>query len=104
MSDDNNRMTDAVRADLNPPAEETTDGGEAGLRRPADSATKAAWVDYVVGLGADRAHVEGGSWHYRPDLDNGYDAARDGEPHPAYEQAAALTKGELVDLADRLGG
>jgi hypothetical protein len=59
------------------------------LKRPADSAAKAAWVDYCVALGADRAVIEGTSEHW------------DGN---AYAPTEALTRNELVDLAGRLGG
>lgn len=83
-------MSDEAIAKLNPPPAEVTDE-QPGVNRPADSAAKAAWVDHVVSLGADRDAVTGGSKHWD-------DEARD------YVPAASLSKDELMELADRLGG
>jgi hypothetical protein len=82
-------------------------------KRPADSASKADWVDYVVALGADRDSVTGQSRHYvgdapqwpgeldeLPDLE----AITPGSSEGAYAPAPSLTKAELIELADRTGG
>lgn len=63
----------------------------ASLRRPAKSAHRAAWVDYLVALGADRGALEGDTRHWD-------DAAG------AYVKAKKLTRRELMDLAARLSG
>jgi hypothetical protein len=64
----------------------------AGLpARPADGAAKTKWVDYVVALGADRAHVLGETAHHNADT---------GRP----EQSRALGRDELIELAGGLGG
>lgn len=71
------------------------------LRRPAVSASRAKWVDYVVGLGADRDRVGGRTKHY------GVVPHSSGVPgllEQGYAALPALTKDELIDLADRLGG
>lgn len=89
MSTDGSGLTDEAHAELNPAeADEPT---TAGVNRPADSAAKAAWVDHVVSLGVDRDAVTGGSKHWD-------DEAQD------YVPAPTLSKDELVELADRLGG
>lgn len=57
--------------------------------RPADGASVAAWVDYVVALGADRTFVTADTEHF------------DGNERVV---AAPLRRGDLIELADRLGG
>ena len=60
--------------------------------RPADSATKAVWVDYCVVLGADLS-IADDTEHWEGDKDTGQRVT-----------VKALTKAELIELADRLGG
>lgn len=93
MTSSDGGLRDSIQAELNPQDDETAGVGVEGVTpaRPADGAAKARWVDYVVALGADRAHVEGTSQYWS-------DEAND------YVQAAGLTRDELVDLADRLSG
>ena len=83
--------------------------------RPSDSAPKSAWVDYVVSLGADHSVAEdlryydphGGERLEFEDFVGGYDD----KPAEAvqvdvggYTTRKALTRAELIELADRLGG
>lgn len=97
MTTDGAGLTDEVIPELNPPPAEVTDA-EPGLHRPADSASKADWVEYVVALGADRAAVAGESEHWDPT------AVASGGTGGDYVRAPELTKAELVELADRLNG
>jgi hypothetical protein len=50
MASDDNRRADDISVELNPlpPIPD----------RPADSASKGEWVDYVVALGGDRGYAE----------------------------------------------
>lgn len=81
-------LTDEVQVHLN--GVEVTNGATLP-KRPAASASKAAWIDYAVALGADRAHItDGGSYI-------------DSETEEVTEQGG-LTKDAIVALADRLGG
>lgn len=99
---DSNGMTDGVGVELNPDAEDVDTGREIEqLARPAASAARGAWVDYVVSLGADRGHVDAGTVHYDPDLDPD---SEDPDADHYRRRAGGLTKDELVELADRLGG
>lgn len=93
MSSDGSGLWDEAVAELNPSTADAEDAEDArpGVQRPADSAAKAAWVDHVVSLGADRATVSGSSQHWD-------DEAQE------YVAAPELSKGELVELANRLGG
>ncbi|GIE35902.1 hypothetical protein Ait01nite_089470 [Actinoplanes italicus] len=59
--------------------------------RPADTAAKAVWVDYVVALGADRTFVTGATDHYD-------------EKQGAVVTEPGMTVGQLIELAGRLGG
>lgn len=65
--------------------------------RPAEGASKPAWVDYCVALGAQREDLEEETSHHvtgrgeAPDILGEY-------------VSAPYTKDELVALADRLGG
>src|SRR5215218_5507023 len=98
-TEDNDRV-DEVAVSLNgdnDPDQDHVDLPRIG-KRPADSAAKGEWVDYCVALGADR--------HYLENLTEHYDGTAyvDGVEQAVYEQHPALTKEELVDLADRLGG
>lgn len=90
MSTDSAGGKDEAVAELNP---STADAKVArpGVQRPGDSAAKATWVDHVVSLGADRAAVSGSSVHWD-------EAAQE------YVSAPELSKAELVELANRLGG
>lgn len=89
MSDDA-RITDEVAAEINP-----ADGPDYGPQaepvpgRPADRSPKEEWVDYVVALGASREMVTADTKHF--------DGAE-------YATEGGLTKPQLIDLADRLGG
>jgi hypothetical protein len=84
-------LTDEVYAELNPTGPEPDYGPQADPipARPANSAGVAAWVDYVVALGADRDFVTSDTQHFRG-----------GE----YATAPAFTRERLIALADRLGG
>lgn len=86
-------MTDEVSAELNPAGPEPDYGSqpESVPERPADGASRAKWVDYVVALGADRAFVTSDTEHH--DAATGRTVT---EP--------ALGRDELIELADRLGG
>ena len=71
MASDGNGLADEAQVTLN----DVPAGLPASVPdRPADSAPKAKWVDYVVALGADR------------------------------DAASERTRSDLADLADRLGG
>lgn len=81
-------VTDTVTVHLN--GQDVTTGPKLS-KRPADSASKGAWVDYAVDLGAERAYLtDGGDYH---------DPAT-GET----TRAGGLTKAELIALCNRLGG
>lgn len=75
--------------------------------RPADSAGKAAWVDYAVSLGADRNYLENDTEHIGSESELQI-VEVDGEPVSVYvpvtDTHPGLTKPELVELADRLEG
>lgn len=89
---DGSGMTDSVNAALND--DDEPDRGEqpqAIPDRPADGAPKAKWVDYVVALGADRTFVTEDTEHHDAEL--GEAATEPG-----------LSRDELIELADRLGG
>lgn len=93
MSTDGAGLTDDVQAELNPKATALpADQPDRIPDRPADGAAKAKWVDYVVALGASR-DVAVDTEHWEGDPDDG---------HPV--TVPALTRDELVELADRLGG
>lgn len=89
MSDDA-RITDEVAAELNP-----ADGPDCGPQadpipaRPPGGASQEEWVDYVVALGASREMVTADTEHF------------DGSE---YVTEGGLTKAQLIELADRLGG
>jgi hypothetical protein len=98
MANDGSGITDDVQADLNPDDDfgEFTDSGPAAEQspapeRPANGANKAKWLDYVASLGVDRDFLEGNTEHY--------DDSK-GERMPS----KALTRDELIELADRLEG
>lgn len=92
MANDGAGLSDEVQADLNPADEPAPEGRSDPIPdRPADGAAKAKWVDYVVALGADRDFISGDTEHY--------DAGADG-----MVTLPALTRDDLRDLADRLGG
>lgn len=73
--------------------------------RPSDGADKARWVDYVVALGADRDAVTGTTSHWSPDgvtvIEGEYGPV---EERGGYVDEPGLTRSDLIDLADRLGG
>lgn len=109
MAEDDTRLTDPdTRVELNPdPAVD-----ELAVRRnlpdlparPADTAAKAVWVDYVVALGADRTFVSGDTEHFDPaavpdDLDDGVLV----DPGLTVVEPG-LTVPQLRELATRLGG
>jgi hypothetical protein len=87
VSTDGNGLRDELTALLTGP------GATASTvsTRPALDAPKAAWVDYCVALGADRAHLEGGTAHWS-------------DTAGGHVEAEAPTKAGLIELADRLGG
>ena len=91
MSSDSSGLTDEVSAELNPMGAEPGYGPQPDPipDRPADGASKDAWVGYVVALGADRTYVTGETEHFERD---------------AYVIDPGLTRAQLIELADRLGG
>lgn len=99
MANENSGLSDDVQAstfgDADPAASEAarqaTDQPDPIPDRPADGATKAKWVDYCVALGADRTFLISDTEHFD---------AEAGEP----VTEPALTRDDLIDLADRLGG
>jgi hypothetical protein len=92
-------LSDDVTATLNPVAAdaETTARMQGGTHdplpplppRPADSAAKGEWLDYVTALGGDGRFAAGESEHWTG---------------VGYAQATGLTVGELQALASWLGG
>jgi hypothetical protein len=109
MAEDRSGISDSARAEVNPTDTDDTpiedldpdwDDVEIARRqteqpppipdRPADGATKAKWVDYCVALGADRTFLTSDTEH------------NDGTGTIVTEPA--LTRDELIELADRLGG
>lgn len=82
-------IRDDVSAETNPAEEQAP--ADRPATRPADGAAKTRWVDYVVHLGADRGFVQGETEHHN---------AETGKTEPS----RALTREQLADLADRLGG
>ena len=114
MTTDESGITDEVQVSLNGP-QVSAPPAPAVPERPADNAPKAKWVDYVVALGADRSVAEdlryydphGGVRLKVEDFVGGYDD----EPAEAvqvdvggYTTRKALTRAQLIELADRLGG
>lgn len=94
MSGDSAGLSDEVHAELNPADPlAPQDQAPSVPARPADGAPKARWADYVVALGADRAFVSADTQHWEGDKDTGRLVTLPG-----------LTRDELIDLADRLGG
>lgn len=91
VSTDSGGLRDDVRVELNPDPDPVSGEAPSSLRRPAESANKRAWLDYAVDLGADRAFLEGTSRHWSDDVTD-------------YVSADALTREQLIDLADRLDG
>jgi len=89
VSTEDSGIRDDVSAETNPAEEQAP--ADRPAARPADGAAKARWVDYVVHLGADRGFVLGETEHHN---------AETGES----EQGRALTREQLAELADRLGG
>jgi hypothetical protein len=93
VSTDGSGIRDTAQAELNPP----DDPGPAEEQpaalpdRPTDGAKKDKWVDYVVALGADRRAVTGNTEHWDDELGG----------HVATE---ALSREDLINLADALGG
>jgi hypothetical protein len=90
-ANDGSGLSDEVHAELNPTGSDPDRGPQADPipERPAASADKAAWVDYVVALGADRTFVTEDTEHF------------DGVE---YGIEPGFTRQQLIDLADRLGG
>jgi hypothetical protein len=91
MSTSDSGLRDGVDAELNP-----ADGGpdygpqaDSIPDRPADAASTEKWVDYVVTLGASRPMVTGETEHF------------DGSE---YVTEPSLSRAQLIELADRLGG
>lgn len=84
-------LSDEVSAELNPTGPGPDYGPQADSipARPTDGASKEKWVDYAVALGADRTFLTEDTTH-----------AADTGP----VTKPALTRAELIKLADRLGG
>jgi hypothetical protein len=93
MADDRSGISDGAQADLNPTGPDPDNGPQPDPipDRPADGATKAKWADYCVALGADRTFITSDTEHFDAD-------ANEAVTEPA------LTRDELIELADRLGG
>jgi hypothetical protein len=93
MSSDGSGIRDTTQVELNPPGAELDNGPqpEPIPARPADGATKAKWLDYVVRLGADQDWVSGHTAHWD-------------DTQGRYVQSKALSRDELIELANRLGG
>lgn len=91
MSTNDSGLRDDVSADLNPSGSRPDNGPQPAPipDRPAAGASKDVWVDYVVALGADRTFVTTDTEHF------------DGD---GYAIEPGLTRPQLIDLADRLGG
>lgn len=91
MTTSDNGMSDEIRVELNPTGSEPDRGPQPNPipDRPADGAPKLAWVDYVVALGADRTFVSEETVH------------SDGDRQV---EEPALSRPQLIKLADRLGG
>jgi hypothetical protein len=96
---DGTGLTDEVITELNPLPEPERERKVRELyqepplpSRPADSAAKGDWVNYCVALGADASIAED-TEHWEGDKDTGQRVT-----------VKALTKAELIELADRLGG
>jgi hypothetical protein len=84
-------LADEVMVELNPPGPEPDYGPQPAAipDRPADGASKDAWIEYVVALGADRTFVTSDTEHFA------------GE---GYKTEPGLSRPQLIQLADRLGG
>lgn len=98
------KVTDGAVGELNP-EDETDSEREARLAetepatpaRPAKSAKVEQWVEYAVALGADRTFVTEETTHTAWRLNAG-------RPEEYQLTEPALTRAELIELADRLGG
>lgn len=96
-------LTDEARGELNPePETEESIAARTAAhvdtpKRPGKSAPIAKWVDYVVSLGADRTFVTEDTEHVGWEIE-------DGRPVQVTVTEPALTKADLIALADRLGG
>jgi hypothetical protein len=91
MMPDSSGLSDEVITALNTEPDEAT-GRPSGIPvRPAGNADRGTWIEYVVALGADRAYVSGSTEHYSSETGQV-------DTHPG------LGRGELIQLADRLGG
>lgn len=108
---DTNRREDEVSVHLNDELVEGSPVDEANydnlpsltdeegkLARPAKNASIEEWVDYVVSWGADREYVSKDTEHISLTLDENLQPVTAMETHPA------LTKAQLIELADSLGG
>lgn len=86
-------MSDEVNAKLNPEPDDSApvDQPTTLPRRPADSASKAKWIEYLVALGADPTFLTEDTEHFD---------ARVGES----VVEPPLDREQLIELADRLGG
>lgn len=77
-------------------------------KRPAKSADLPAWVDYCVDLGASRDYLENDTEHIGNRTKLTVMANDDGEmvsvELPLADVHPALTKAQLIELADSLGG
>jgi hypothetical protein len=91
MSNDSSGLSDEVHAEINPtgPGPDNGPQPEPIGDRPADGASTAAWVDYCVALGADRTFLTEETGHF----DGG-----------GYARESKFGRGDLIALADRLGG
>ena len=95
MATDDAGLTDEVTVELNPGPDDgpATPQLPALPERPADDAGRAAWVAYVVALGAEEQFVDNDTEHWEGPLDSG-----------ELVTLPALTDAELMELAASLGG
>lgn len=111
MNTDDSGMSDEIIVELNPasdPVAEAEAATKAAARaltaRPADKDPKSDWVRYCVALGASESYLAAETVHYDPKLDAEVLARGDQPSQAGKYSVPALTKEELIKLADHLGG
>lgn len=85
-------LTDGVKVELNPEPDPGVPGpNHVDLpERPSDSAKRDKWAAYLVALGADEHFINNETEHVQED--------------GTVLTSPALSRAELVELADKLGG
>ncbi|MET0426277.1 MAG: hypothetical protein ABW046_20580 [Actinoplanes sp.] len=91
MATNDSGLSDEVQVELNPTGPEPDRGRQPDPipDRPAEGAGRDKWVHYVVALGADRTYVTAETEHF------------DGVEYVA---ESSLSRPDLIELANRLGG